>query len=87
LNRELTFDERISMVHGIWSRPDRDITVPPDAIISAGYVPGVSRLDERAHRWQIAAGAYDVALGSSAAAQGLRATASLSTSVIPPLIF
>lgn len=44
LNRELTLDERIGMVHGIWSRPDRDITVPPDAIISAGYVPGVPRL-------------------------------------------
>ncbi len=44
LNRELTLDERISLVHGIWSRPDRDISVPPDAIISAGYVPGVSRL-------------------------------------------
>src|SRR5690349_23076864 len=44
LNRELTLDERISMVHGVWSRPDRDITVPPEAIISAGYVPGVPRL-------------------------------------------
>jgi beta-glucosidase len=44
LNRELTLDERISLVHGIWARPDRDITVPADAIISAGYVPGVPRL-------------------------------------------
>lgn len=44
LNRQLTLDERISMVHGIWSRPDRDTTVPADAIISAGYVPGVPRL-------------------------------------------
>ena len=44
LNRELTLDERIGMVHGVWSRPDRDITLPPDAIISAGYVPGVPRL-------------------------------------------
>lgn len=44
LNRELTQDERISMVHGIWSRPDRDISVPADAIVSAGYVPGVPRL-------------------------------------------
>ncbi len=44
LNRELTLDERIRMVHGIWSRPDRDITVPADAIISAGYVPGAPRL-------------------------------------------
>jgi beta-glucosidase len=44
LNRELTLHERIGMVHGIWSRPDRDITVPSDAIISAGYVPGVPRL-------------------------------------------
>jgi beta-glucosidase len=44
LNRELTLDERIAMVHGVWSRPDRDITVPRDAIISAGYVPGVPRL-------------------------------------------
>lgn len=44
LNRELTFDERIRMVHGIWSRPDRDITVPEDAIIAAGYVPGIPRL-------------------------------------------
>jgi hypothetical protein len=24
LNRQLTLDERISMVHGIWARPDRD---------------------------------------------------------------
>jgi beta-glucosidase len=44
LNRELTLDERITLVHGVWSRPDRDMTVPPDAIISAGYVPGVPRL-------------------------------------------
>jgi beta-glucosidase len=44
LNRELTLHERVGMVHGIWSRPDRDVTVPPDAIISAGYVPGVPRL-------------------------------------------
>lgn len=44
LNRQLTLDERISMVHGIWARPDRDIKVPADAIISAGYVPGVPRL-------------------------------------------
>lgn len=44
LNRELTLHERVGMVHGVWSRPDRDITVPPDAIISAGYVPGVPRL-------------------------------------------
>lgn len=44
LNRELTLDERIRMVHGIWSRPDRDITVPQDAIIAAGYVPGIPRL-------------------------------------------
>lgn len=44
LNRELTLDERITLVHGIWSRPDRDTTVPPDAIISAGYVPGIPRL-------------------------------------------
>jgi beta-glucosidase len=44
LNRELTLDERIGLVHGILSRPDRGITLPPDAIISAGYVPGVPRL-------------------------------------------
>ncbi len=44
LNRELTLDERIGMVHGIWSRPDRDTTVPGDAQIAAGYVPGVPRL-------------------------------------------
>jgi len=44
LNRELTLDERISMVHGIWARPDRDIAVPADAIIAAGYVPGIPRL-------------------------------------------
>jgi beta-glucosidase len=44
LNRELTLDERITLVHGIWSRPDRDIAVPQDAIISAGYVPGIPRL-------------------------------------------
>jgi len=44
LNRQLTLDERISLVHGIWARPDRDIRVPADAIISAGYVPGIPRL-------------------------------------------
>jgi beta-glucosidase len=44
LNRQLTLDERISLVHGIWARPDRDIRVPDDAIISAGYVPGIPRL-------------------------------------------
>jgi beta-glucosidase len=44
LNRELTLDERITLVHGIWSRPDRDMAIPRDAIISAGYVPGIPRL-------------------------------------------
>jgi beta-glucosidase len=44
LNRELTLDERIVMVHGIWARPDRDTVLPPDAIVAAGYVAGVPRL-------------------------------------------
>lgn len=44
LNRELTLDERIALVHGIWARPDRDRGLPPGVLISAGYVPGVPRL-------------------------------------------
>src|SRR6185312_2022664 len=44
LNRELTLDERIGLVHGIWARPDRDKGLPPGVLISAGYVPGVPRL-------------------------------------------
>jgi hypothetical protein len=44
LNRELTLDERITMVHGIMAIPSRGGPVPPEAILAAGYVPGVPRL-------------------------------------------
>ena len=44
LNRELTLDERITMVHGIMANPSRGGPVPPEAILAAGYVPGVPRL-------------------------------------------
>jgi beta-glucosidase len=44
LNRELTLDERISMVHGIMAIPSRVGPIPPEAIPAAGYVPGVPRL-------------------------------------------
>lgn len=44
LNRELTLDERISMVHGLMALPVKKVPVPPEAILAAGYVPGVPRL-------------------------------------------
>jgi beta-glucosidase len=44
LNAELTFDERLLMVHGIMALPFGDIKVPPEAIVAAGYVPGIPRL-------------------------------------------
>ena len=44
LNRELTLDERISMVHGVMALPVKKVPLPPEAIPAAGYVPGVPRL-------------------------------------------
>lgn len=44
LNKELTLDERIVMVHGIMAIPPRVGPIPPEAIPAAGYVPGVPRL-------------------------------------------
>lgn len=44
LNRELTLDERISMVHGLMALPMKKVPVPPEAIPAAGYVLGVPRL-------------------------------------------
>ena len=44
LNRELTLDERITLVHGIMAIPSRVGPIPAEAILAAGYVPGVPRL-------------------------------------------
>jgi beta-glucosidase len=44
LNRELTLDERIAMVHGPMALPINNTPVPPEAILAAGYIPGVPRL-------------------------------------------
>lgn len=41
LNRELTLDERISMVHGPMALPINNTQLPPEAILAAGYIPGV----------------------------------------------
>jgi beta-glucosidase len=44
LNRELTLDERIAMVHGLMALPIGKTPLPAAAIPAAGYVPGVPRL-------------------------------------------
>lgn len=44
LNKELTVDERITMVHGIMAVPSRVGPIPAEAIPAAGYVPGIPRL-------------------------------------------
>jgi beta-glucosidase len=44
LNRELTLDERITMVHGPMALPINKTLPPPEAILAAGYIPGVPRL-------------------------------------------
>ncbi len=44
LNHELTLDERIALVHGIMALPIGDFKLPPEAILAAGYIPGVPRL-------------------------------------------
>jgi beta-glucosidase len=44
LNRELTLDERIVMVHGPMALPINSTPLPPEAILAAGYIPGVPRL-------------------------------------------
>jgi len=44
LEKELTLDERIGLVHGPMSMPIFGIKKPEGAIGSAGYIPGVPRL-------------------------------------------
>jgi beta-glucosidase len=44
LNRELTLDERIALVHGIMALPMGNMKIPPEAIPAAGYIPGIPRL-------------------------------------------
>lgn len=44
LNKELTLDERISLVHGPMAMPLFGMKLPAGAIGSAGYIPGVERL-------------------------------------------
>jgi beta-glucosidase len=44
LEKELTLDERIGLVHGPMSMPIFGITKPEGAIGSAGYIPGIPRL-------------------------------------------
>lgn len=41
----MTLDEKLSLVHGIMAIPlGPPVTIPPEAILGAGYVPGVPRL-------------------------------------------
>jgi beta-glucosidase len=44
LNHELTLDERIALVHGIMALPMGNVKIPPEAILAAGYIPGIPRL-------------------------------------------
>lgn len=44
LNRELTLDERITLVHGLMAMPFKGTVLPQEAILAAGYVPGIPRL-------------------------------------------
>ena len=44
LNRDLTLDERITLVHGLMALPLGNTPLPAEAIPAAGYVPGVPRL-------------------------------------------
>ena len=44
LNRELTLDERITLVHGPMALPIGGKPLPPEAIPAAGYIPGIPRL-------------------------------------------
>lgn len=44
LDKELTLDERISLVHGPMALPIFAPKLPPGAIGSAGFIPGVERL-------------------------------------------
>lgn len=44
LNRELTLDERLTLVHGLMALPIGGTPLPAEAIPAAGYVPGVPRL-------------------------------------------
>jgi len=42
--RQMTQAEKLSLVMGIIPAPLKGVTVPKDALISVGYVPGVTRL-------------------------------------------
>ena len=42
--RQMTKAEKLSLVMGIIPAPIKGVTVPKDALISVGYVPGVTRL-------------------------------------------
>jgi beta-glucosidase len=44
LDRALTPDERLGLLHGIFAVPILGPAIPKEAVGSAGYVPGVSRL-------------------------------------------
>jgi len=44
LNHELTLDERLALVHGIMALPMGNIKLPSEAILAAGYIPGIPRL-------------------------------------------
>ena len=49
LTRKMTTDEKLNIVHGIMALPihipgKQDTPVPAEAIIGAGYVPGIPRL-------------------------------------------
>jgi beta-glucosidase len=44
LDRELTLDERIGLLHGPMAMPFKIKAIPKAAIGSAGYIPGVERL-------------------------------------------
>ena len=44
LEKEMTLDERIGLVHGPMSMPIFGIKKPDGAIGSAGYIPGIPRL-------------------------------------------
>ena len=41
---QMTPAERVILTHGIMALPIRDTVIPPDAVLGAGYVPGLARL-------------------------------------------
>jgi beta-glucosidase len=45
LVKQMTQDERITLLHGFWSRPDRTHKpLMPGALYTAGFTPGIARL-------------------------------------------